>query len=50
MDVSIETRKADTGVVIIDVTGRLCAGEAGLLFRGVFHGGCGRERKVPGQS
>ena len=36
MDVSIETRKADTGVVIMDVAGRLSAGEAGLLFRGVF--------------
>ena len=36
MDVSIEARQVDTGVVIIDVAGRLSAGEAGLLFRRVF--------------
>ena len=36
MDVSIETRKADTDVVVMDIVGELSAGEAGLLFRGVF--------------
>lgn len=36
MDVSIEARKADKGVVVIDMAGRLAAGETGLLFRNVF--------------
>src|SRR5262245_24232839 len=36
MDVSIETRKTDAGVVVMDVAGRLSAGETGLFFRGVF--------------
>ena len=36
MNVSIETRKADTDVVVMDIVGELSAGEAGLMFRGVF--------------
>jgi anti-sigma B factor antagonist len=36
MDVSIETRPADRNVVVLDVAGRLAAGETGMLFREVF--------------
>ena len=36
MDVSIETRRTDKNIVIMDVAGKLSAGETGLLFRGVF--------------
>ena len=36
MDVSIETRAADRNVVVLDVAGRLAAGETGMLFRGIF--------------
>jgi anti-sigma B factor antagonist len=36
MDVSIETRKTDTDVVVMDIAGRLSAGESGMMFRGVF--------------
>ena len=36
MDVSIETRKTDSDVVVMDVAGRLSAGETGLMFRGNF--------------
>jgi anti-sigma B factor antagonist len=34
MDVSIETRKADADVIVMDVAGRLAAGETGQMFRG----------------
>ena len=34
MDVSIETRKTETGVVVMDIAGRVAAGETGLRFRG----------------
>jgi anti-sigma B factor antagonist len=34
MDVSIETRKTETDVVVMDIAGRLAAGETGLRFRG----------------
>jgi anti-sigma B factor antagonist len=36
MSVSIETRKTDSDVVVMDIAGKLSAGEAGLNFRGVF--------------
>ena len=36
MDVSIEARKTDRNVTVMDVVGRLSAGQAGLAFRGVF--------------
>jgi len=36
MDVSIEARKADKNVIVVDIVGRLAAGETGLLFRSVF--------------
>ena len=36
MDVSIEARKADRNVVVLDVVGKLSAGPAGLAFRGLF--------------
>ena len=36
MDLSIETRKADRNVTVIDIAGRLSAGETGLAFRGAF--------------
>jgi anti-sigma B factor antagonist len=36
MDVSIEARKADRNVIVMDIAGRLSAGETGALFRTVF--------------
>jgi anti-sigma B factor antagonist len=36
MDLTIETRKTDAGVVVMNIAGRLSAGETGLFFRGVF--------------
>jgi len=36
MDVSIETRRTDSDIAVIDVAGRLSAGETGLKFRGEF--------------
>ncbi|HET9217614.1 MAG TPA: STAS domain-containing protein [Terriglobia bacterium] len=45
MDVSIETRTADRNVVVLDVAGRLAAGETGMLFRGIFQRSLGEGRQ-----